>query len=108
MHALNDFVYILLLFFQNISDEKFEHLFEGLENNTHLETLSLTNVGLTDRTAVKLADAVEKNSTLRVLNVETNFISPAVIVKLVKALLNTKTIEEFRASNQVQIKSLFP
>lgn len=87
--------------FQNISEEKFDHLFEGLENNTHLETLSLTNVGLTDRSAGKLAEALAKNNTLRVINVETNFISPTGVVQLVKALLETKTVEEFRAANQV-------
>lgn len=87
--------------FQNISDEKFESLFEGLENNTHLESLSLTNVGLTDRTANKLADALEKNNTLRVVNVETNFISPTGVVRLVKSLLKLKSVEEFRAANQV-------
>jgi hypothetical protein len=48
-----------------------------------------------------LAEAVEKNTTLRVLNVETNFISPPVIVVLVKALLQNMSVEEFRASNQV-------
>lgn len=85
---------------KNISDEKFEQLFSALGDNTHLETLSLTNVGLNDRTALKLADAIEKNNTLRVLNVETNFISPVGIVHLVKSLLNQKVIEEFRASNQ--------
>lgn len=105
-------------------------LFEGLEMNTHLESLSLTNVGLNDKTAQRLADAIEKNSTLRVLkcvhyvcldaksvyaiyilrfsnlkflffSVETNFISPPVIVRLIRALLKTKSIEEFRCSNQV-------
>lgn len=86
---------------QNISDEKFDSLFEALANNTHLETLSLTNVGLTDKHAYSLADALEKNNTLRVLNVETNFISPTGIVRLVKSLLKTKTVEEFRATNQV-------
>lgn len=48
-----------------------------------------------------LAEAVEKNSTLRVLNVETNFISPPVVVVLAKALLQNMSVEEFRASNQV-------
>lgn len=115
---------------QNISDEKFMQLFEGLEMNTHLESLSLTNVGLNDKTAQRLADAVEKNSTLKVLkcvqnniflctkcklinshfnkkklplffSVETNFISPPVIVRLIRSLLKTKSIEEFRCSNQV-------
>lgn len=61
----------------------------------------MTNVGLTDKTALLLADAIEKNKTLRVLNVETNFINPPVIVKLVSSLLKVKSIEEFRASNQV-------
>ncbi|XP_076656516.1 tropomodulin isoform X4 [Halictus rubicundus] len=85
---------------KNISDEKFIQLFEGLEMNTHLESLSLTNVGVTDKTAQRLAEALEKNSTLRVLNVETNFISPSVIVRLIRGLLKTKSIEEFRCSNQ--------
>ncbi|XP_055851236.1 titin isoform X5 [Episyrphus balteatus] len=85
---------------KNISDEKYEQLFAALPQNEHLEVLSLTNVGLTDKTALLLAEAIEKSKTLRVLNVETNFISPPVIVTLVKSLLKARTIEEFRASNQ--------
>ncbi|XP_067012099.1 tropomodulin isoform X3 [Anabrus simplex] len=85
---------------KNISDEKFEQLFDALSENTHLETLSLSNVGLTDNIALKLAEALERNTTLRVVNVETNFISPPVVVRLIKALLTTKSIEEFRISNQ--------
>ncbi|KAL0832550.1 hypothetical protein ABMA28_000756 [Loxostege sticticalis] len=85
---------------KNISDEKFEKLFEALKTNTQLEVLSLVNVGLNDRTAQLLADALQVNSTLRVVNVETNFISPAGVVSLVRALLATTSVEEFRASNQ--------
>ncbi|KAL1140152.1 hypothetical protein AAG570_000084 [Ranatra chinensis] len=85
---------------KSISDEKFSHLFMALRENTHLESLSLTNVGLSDRHGILLADALEKNNCLRVINVETNFLSPQVVVRLVKALLVHKTIEEFRASNQ--------
>lgn len=104
---LGEYSTIFFFFFfhiKNISDEKFEQLFEALPKNEHLEVLSLTNVGLTDKTALLLAEAIEKSKTLRVLNVETNFISPPVIVKLVKALLKCRTIEEFRASNQVCFK----
>lgn len=86
-----------------MSDEKFDSMFEGLADNTHLETLSLTNVGLLDRSIDKLVEAIEKNNTLRVVNVETNFISPIGVVRLVKALLKQKSVEEFRASNQVII-----
>ncbi|KAJ8958217.1 hypothetical protein NQ318_017358, partial [Aromia moschata] len=85
---------------KNISDEKFDNLFEALANNTHLETLSLANSGLTDKQVEKLAQAIEKNETLKVVNVETNFISPNGIVRLIKALLKKKTVEEFRAANQ--------
>ncbi|XP_063906712.1 tropomodulin isoform X1 [Zophobas morio] len=85
---------------KNISDEKFDSLFEALANNTHLETLSLANVGLTDRGVENLAQALEKNNTIRVVNVETNLISPTGIVRLIKSLLKTKSVEEFRASNQ--------
>lgn len=89
---------------QNISDEKFSQLITSLSNNEHLEVLSLTNVGLTDRHAMQLAEAIEKSETLRVLNVETNFISPPMIVTLVKSLLKAKCVEEFRASNQVDFR----
>lgn len=92
---------------QNISEEKFEQLFEALPENEHLEVLSLTNVGLTDRTALLLAEAIEKSKTLRVLNVETNFISPPVVVRLVNALLKCRTVEEFRASNQVKSITIY-
>lgn len=85
---------------KNISDEKFEKLFEGLKTNTHLEVVSLVNVGLSDRAAQSLAAALAHNHALRSLNVETNFISPAGVVQLVAALLHTTSVEEFRASNQ--------
>ncbi|XP_030020914.1 tropomodulin-1 isoform X2 [Manduca sexta] len=84
---------------KNISDEKFEKLFLGLKTNTQLEVVSLVNVGLGDRGAAALAAALARNNTLRSLNVETNFISPAGVVQLVAALLHT-SVEEFRASNQ--------
>ncbi|XP_026677753.1 tropomodulin [Diaphorina citri] len=84
----------------NVSDEKMEQLFKALPDNTHLEVLSLANTALTDKTAFKLAEALEKSSTLRVINLETNNISPVGIVRLVKSLLVQRVIEEFRASNQ--------
>ena len=40
------------------------------------------------------------NLTIFFFSIETNFISPPIIVKLIKSLLKTKTVEEFRASNQ--------
>ncbi|XP_073983442.1 tropomodulin isoform X3 [Rhodnius prolixus] len=85
---------------RNISDEKFTNLFMALRENTHLETLNLSNVGLADRHANKLIEALEKNGTLKVLNVETNFLSPQIILRLIKALLVQRSLEEFRGANQ--------
>lgn len=96
---MNHFHFVIS--FQNISDEKFEELFNGLKSNTNLQLLSLTNTGLQDKHALLLAEALEANSSLKVLNVETNFITPPVVVRLVKALLGTMSLEELRASNQV-------
>ncbi|CAG0917604.1 unnamed protein product [Notodromas monacha] len=83
-----------------ISDEKFVRLFDALKTNTRLEALSLANTDLRDRVVSKLCDALEKNSTLRVLNVESNFITPSAIRDLIKSLLVQKSLEEFRAVNQ--------
>lgn len=99
LKTLNCIIYFFTL--QNISDEKLEELFNGLKTNTNLQLLSLTNTGLHDKHALLLAEALEANSTLKVLNVETNFITPVVVVRLVKALLGTMSLEELRASNQV-------
>lgn len=85
---------------KNISDEKFYVLFNALRENTQLETLSLVNVGLADRHGLKLAEALEKNSTLKVVSVETNFLTPAVILRLIKSLLVQRSLEEFRGANQ--------
>ncbi|KOB73869.1 Tropomodulin [Operophtera brumata] len=58
--------------------------------DTITRVLCLVNVGLNDRTALKLADALTQNSTLRVVNVETNFISPAGVVQLRSQVLGNK------------------
>lgn len=65
-------------------------LFEGLEMNTHLESLSLTNVGLNDKTAQRLADAVEKNSTLKVLKYAQNYIFFMLDILIISYCFNKK------------------
>jgi len=39
-------------------------------------------------------------------SVETNFISPVGIVHLVKSLLKQRSLEEFRATNQVRFSAI--
>ncbi|XP_019865757.1 tropomodulin isoform X2 [Aethina tumida] len=95
-----DLVEVNLNNIKTISDENFASLFKALADNTYVQSFSLANTGLTDNQAAQLIEAVKKNNTLKVLNVESNILSPRCIVQLIEALLATKSIEEFRASNQ--------
>ncbi|ODN00067.1 Tropomodulin [Orchesella cincta] len=86
----------------HLSDQQFAAMFEALKTNTNLDTLLLCNTGLTDRSALLFAQALETNCALRTISLETNNVSAAILAVLFKAMLATKYIEEFRASNQRQ------
>lgn len=83
-----------------IPRETFKRLFNGLKTNTHLHTLSLSNTGLTDGPAEKLAEALKENKTLKTLNMESNFLSGPMLRDLMAALLINQKVLEFRAANQ--------
>ncbi|XP_050719896.1 tropomodulin-like isoform X3 [Eriocheir sinensis] len=85
---------------RNISDEQLKRLFEALESNTKLESLSMANVALSDRHLDPLCNALSQNNALRTLNLETNNISPAGIVRIMESLLKTHCVEEVRLANQ--------
>lgn len=62
----------------NISTVKrdaFRMLFDGLRRNTNLTALSLANTRLTDSAAEHLLEALRSNKHLRILNVESNYLS---------------------------------
>ena len=50
----------------------------------------------------KLAEALSENKTLKVLNVESNFISGESIVELMKAINKNQALQELRVANQVR------
>lgn len=83
-----------------ISKEQLNKLFEGLNKNTNLKTLTLTNIGLTDSGCEVLLESIKNNRTLTTLNIESNFISGNMIKSLIEAINLNQTIIEFRASNQ--------
>lgn len=85
---------------KHITRDTFKRLFEALKSNTHLKSLSLCNVGLTDGPASKLIEALKQNTTLTTINLESNFISGIMIRDLIDALLEKQTVLEFRACNQ--------
>jgi tropomodulin len=83
-----------------IPRETLKKLFEGLKTNTNLQTLHLSNTGLTDGPAEKLVEALKENTTLRTLNLESNYLSGPMLRTLIQALLVKQRILEFRACNQ--------
>ena len=85
---------------KHIPRDTFKKMFEGLKNNTNVERISLSNTGLTDGPAAKLAEAVKSNKSMTVLNLESNFISGAMIRDIMAAINENQTILEFRACNQ--------
>lgn len=50
-----------------------------------------------------LIDVVEKNSTLKAVNLETNYLSGDFFAKLFQAALKNQTLEEVKAVNQVWV-----
>jgi len=60
----------------------------------------LSNTGLTDGPAQKLAEAIRENKNLLVVNVESNFVTGAMIRDMMKAINVNQSVLEFRACNQ--------
>uniref|UniRef100_A0A2P2I4M2 Tropomodulin-like n=1 Tax=Hirondellea gigas TaxID=1518452 RepID=A0A2P2I4M2_9CRUS len=87
---------------RKMSDEQLNRLFEALEKNSHLETLSMANTGLSDRHLVFITAALAENNVLRTINLETNNISPTGVVRVMQSLNKMHSIEEVRLANQQQ------
>lgn len=85
---------------KNISIERLCEIAETLRTNTHLEKLHMSNTGLTDNVARVIASSLAENKTLKVLNLESNFISGQGIVNIVAAINVHQAITEFKISNQ--------
>jgi len=46
-------------------------------------------------------ELIERTDSLKILNIESNYISPEMIAKLLRATLTTQSLVEFHAENQV-------
>ena len=84
-----------------ISDEKLLNLFEVLKSNDSLTELTLANTSLSDFPAANLAAALESNTTLLKLNIESNNVSPQCLVKIFEAANVQQVLTEIKASNQM-------
>ena len=77
-HVANDDDDMTDLNWNNIKTAKredFRRLFDGLKRNTNLKSLCLANTNLTDSTVEHLVESIKANKHLKVLNVESNYIS---------------------------------
>ncbi|XP_021354550.1 tropomodulin-1-like isoform X2 [Mizuhopecten yessoensis] len=85
---------------KNISNERQTEIVEGLKTNTCLETLEMANVAMTDKVASVIPDVLKANKTLKVLSLESNFISGETLVEIVKAINENQVLQELRFANQ--------
>lgn len=83
-----------------ISDEKWAKLFEALGGNENVESLSAANCNLTDPLCKLLCNCLESNKSIRSLNLESNSVSPDMVMDIIKSTIGTKTLEELRVASQ--------
>jgi len=60
----------------------------------------MANTAISDSEARPLVQLLETSSSLKVINIESNFISPELIAKLLRATLAKQCLVEFHAENQ--------
>ncbi|VDK81543.1 unnamed protein product [Litomosoides sigmodontis] len=77
-----------------------KRLLSSIKNNTHLEKIALANMGLYDNDCEPIFDVVASNTTLKSINLETNYLSGDFFARLFKAALVNQTLEEVKAVNQ--------
>uniref|UniRef100_A0AC34QUG7 Tropomodulin n=1 Tax=Panagrolaimus sp. JU765 TaxID=591449 RepID=A0AC34QUG7_9BILA len=87
---------------KRVSKERIRSLIDAARNSKHIEQFSLSNTAIGDVEARGLIELIEESPTLKVLNVSSNYISPELLAKMLKATLKQQSLIEFRADNQRQ------
>ncbi|KAM7415340.1 hypothetical protein PAMA_019933 [Pampus argenteus] len=88
---------------EDISQETLLRFAEALSTNTHVHVFSLANTHADDRVAFAISKMLCENSSIRNLNVESNFVSGQGILALLMALQHNRTLVELRFHNQRHI-----
>ncbi len=88
---------------KNIDGDRWRRLFEALRTaNTNLEILEIANCGLDDSIGQYIHSALQENHTLKKLTLDSNLLSPMILLQILKSISASKTITEFRCNNQVR------
>ncbi|KAK1334303.1 hypothetical protein QTO34_005306 [Cnephaeus nilssonii] len=75
---------------------------EALKGNAYVKKFSIVGTRSNDPVAFALAEMLKENKVLKTLNVESNFISGAGILRLVEALPYNTSLVELKIDNQSQ------
>jgi len=85
---------------KTVPKERIKQLIEAAAQSTNLEKLSLANTAISDPEARGFVELLEKNKSIKNLNVESNFLSGDMLAKMLRAMLKNQTVVEFHADNQ--------
>ncbi|KAK2543483.1 Tmod4 [Columba livia] len=75
---------------------------KAMKTNTHVKKLSLVATRSNDPVANAVAEMLTENKTLQSLNIESNFITSAGMMSILKAMQHNSTLCELRVDNQCQ------
>lgn len=89
---------------KNIAISTLKDYAESLANNSNCVEFSLVSTRSNDSIALALAESLKQNTTLKKLNLETNFISSKGVQEILKALneSNNPSLVELKIDNQRQ------
>ncbi|XP_068851558.1 tropomodulin-4 [Aphelocoma coerulescens] len=79
-----------------------EAICEAIKTNTHVRSLSLVATRSNDLVANAVAAMLEQNQSLQSLNLESNFITSAGMLRVLAAIGHCRTLTELRVDNQSQ------
>lgn len=88
---------------EEISQEILLRFAEALCSNTHVQFFSLANTHADDKVAFAIAKMLCENSSIRNLNIESNFVSGQGILAILGALQKNQALVELRFHNQRHI-----
>ncbi|XP_048366681.1 tropomodulin-4 [Sphaerodactylus townsendi] len=75
---------------------------DAMKTNTQVKNLSLVATRSNDPVANAVAEMLKENKTLQILNIESNFITSAGMMEVIKAMKHNTTLSELKVDNQCQ------
>ncbi|XP_010217313.1 PREDICTED: uncharacterized protein LOC104571873, partial [Tinamus guttatus] len=87
---------------QDIPISTLKDICEAMKTNTHVKKLSLVATRSNDPVANAVAEMLVENKTLQSLNIESNFITSAGMLSIIKAMHQNSTLSELKVDNQCQ------